>query len=123
MYRTRRRNNSPASLLVVAILLCSIVCSVTNVFGRVIVAQSNRVVSKESTTTQVTTQLAEKAESETKTESENKYHTPFFVIQSVIQIFGFDIAAPGCSGLVYEGRLGRFRNLIPLFLIQRTIQI
>ncbi|HTF22061.1 MAG TPA: hypothetical protein VK658_28465 [Chryseolinea sp.] len=113
------RNTSLTSVLVLAILLCSIVCSVTNVFGRVIPAQAARVIKKEATSTQLTTQLAEKVESE----SDTKHSTPLFVIQTVIQLFRFDFAAPGYSGLVYATRFGGHRNIIPLYLIERTIRI
>jgi hypothetical protein len=110
-------------MLVIVILLCSIVCSVTNVFGRVIPAQATRIVKKESMSTQLSTQLAEKVESETKTDTETKYQTSFFVIQTVVELFRFDIESPGSSGLVHATRWGRFRNLIPLYLVERTIRI
>lgn len=113
------RHTSFASMLVVAILMCSIVCSVTSVFGRGIPAQGARVFRKDATTAQFTTQLAEKVESE----SNNKHCTPLFVIHTVIQLFRFDLAMPGYSGLVYATRFGVHRNIIPIYLVERVIRI
>jgi hypothetical protein len=113
------RNTSFTSLLVVAILLCSIVCSITNVFGSVIPAQAARVLKKESTATQFSIQLAEKVESE----SDSKHFAPSFVIQTVIQLFRFDFAAPGYSGLVYATRFGGFPKIVPIYLVERAIRI
>ncbi|MGC3948036.1 MAG: hypothetical protein QM762_26600 [Chryseolinea sp.] len=117
------RNMSPASVLVIVLLLCSIVCTATNVFGRVFPAETARIVKKESQSTQLNTQLAEKSESETKTENEARHDTPFFAIQTVIQLFRFDIATPAVSGFVYTTRFGSARSVIPLYLFKRTIRI
>jgi hypothetical protein len=113
------RNTSFTNVLVVAVLLCSIVCSITNVFGNVMPAQAARVLKKESTTTQFTVQLAEKVESE----SDSKQFAPSFVIQTVIHHFRFDFAAPGFSGFVYATKFGGFRNIIPIYIVERAIRI
>lgn len=114
------RHTSSCNTLVVAILLCSLVCSITGVtFGRVTSPQDFRVVKKQSVTTQVTSQLAEKSESETDT----KHHTPLFLIQTVIQSFRVDLTAPQYLGLVSATRFGNFLNLIPIYLVERTIRI
>jgi hypothetical protein len=113
------RNTSLTSLLVVAVLLCSIVCSVTNVFGRVIPAQAARVLKKDAATPQLTAQLAEKVESE----SDSKHATPLFILQTVIELFRFDFSAPEFSGLVYATKVSSYRNIIPIYLVERAIRI
>ena len=113
------RNTPLTSVLVVAVLLCSIVCSVTNVFGRVIPAQAARVLKKDSATPQLTAQLAEKVESE----SDTKHFTPLFIVQTVIQLFRFDFSAPAFSGLVYATRYNSYRSIIPIYLVERAIRI
>jgi len=110
---------SLTSVLVVAILLCSIVCTITNVFGDFMPPRAARVLRKESTTAQFTVQLAEKVESE----SDTKHFTPSFVIQTVIHLFRFDFAAPGFTGLVYATRFGGYRNIVPIYLVERAIRI
>ena len=82
-------------------------------------AQAARVLKKESTTAQFSVQLAEKVESE----SDSKHSTPLFVIQTVIQLFRFDFAAPGYTGLVYATRFGGYRNIGPIYLVERAIRI
>jgi hypothetical protein len=113
------RRTSLTRALVVAVLLCSIVCSITNVFGCVMPAQAARVLKKESPTRQFTVQLAEKVESE----SDSKQFTPSFVIQTVIQQFRFNFSAPRYSGFFYGTKFGGFRNIVPIYLAERAIRI
>lgn len=112
---------SRTSFLVIVLLACSIVCAATALSGRVIPAQAGRVIKRETSTAQFTTQLAEQSESETKTET--KHDTPLFTIQTVIHLFRFDAAAPAVSGFITGTRGGADVRIIPLYLVVRTLRI
>lgn len=118
----RAHHNTPrTSLLVIALLVCSIVCAAANLTNRVIPAHAGRVVKRETRAAQITTQLAENVESETKTET--RHDTPLFTIHTVTQLFPFDPAAPTVSGFI-TGVSGRTAiRFIPLYLVKRTLRI
>jgi hypothetical protein len=115
------RNTSLASALVIVILLCSIVCSSTSVFGRVIPAQFSKVYKEEAANAQFSAQLAEEVGCET--EEDSKHDTPLFVIETDKHVFRTIITTPGSSALVYTTRIDSHRNIVPLYLVERTIRI
>jgi hypothetical protein len=115
------RNTSLSSALVIVILLCSIVCSSTSVFGRVIPAQITKVYKKEAANSRFSAQLAEQVGTET--EEDSKHETPLFIMETAKQLFRTIIATPGSSALVYTTRIDSHRNIVPLYLVERTIRI
>lgn len=115
----RDRKASFTSLLVTVIWLCSIVCSVVNAFGAVGAPQDHLILKKETQAGQFTTQLAEKAESET----DSKHQTPLFVIQTAVHVFWFGQMSIAGSGHISNTHLSESRSLIPLYLARRTLRI
>jgi len=110
---------SLASLMLMGIFLCTIVCSVATALGKAGSPQDLSISKKDVFSTLVTAQLAEKSESETDT----KAYTPLFVIQTVVQLCHFDSRTPGRPGPLYATRFGGFLNAVPLYLVARTIRI
>ena len=115
------RNTSLASGLVIVILLCSIVCSATNVFGHVIPAQFSKIIKKEASSTQLSAQLAEQVGSEN--EEDSRHDTPVFEIETFRHHIRTILTAPGTSSLVRASRIDGHRNIIPIYLVERTIRI
>lgn len=113
------RKNSLASKLVVAILLCSIVCSVTNVYGAVGTPQGFKVVKEQINTTQVTSQVPEKVESET----DSKHHCALFVIQTLINAVQSDLATAQCLARTQATRFDSYLNRVPRYLVEMTFRI
>ena len=88
-------------------------------FGRVTSPQFSKIVKKLEFTGQASSQIAEKAESE----SDTRNGTQFFEIQTAVQSVRSDLSAPQFQGLVSASRSGHFLVLVPIYLSKRTFRI
>lgn len=106
-------------MLVTAMWLCSIVCSVANAFGAVGAPENNLLLKKEKPASQMITQLAEKAESETDT----KHPVTLFVIQTAVHDFWLDRDNNIRLESASNTRLSASFSPIPIYLARRTLRL